>query len=268
LKRRGGPAAFAAAARSATPAFPAAAAAPLLRAVGVGRCRGAGQTRARSRCPSLQTAPACLRPPPPLSVRAPGPARLLPPALRRLRGPARSARPRRSRSAPGVGSRCGKQRDGAADPPPPRIAAATRVRGRPPRRRNPLRRCRGPRPAWALLLTGLMCQPAVAGTDSTAGRRGLVWRPAQAGEPASTGSCAERACVPTRARVPAGTGSCAGSCASRQWPARTRLPARARVPAGTGSFAGGQLGIVSQPALNRVPAGHPNVFVRWPGCPQ
>ncbi len=60
------------------------------------------------------------------------------------------------------------------------------------------------RPAFDPLLTGLMCQPAVAGTDSSAGRRGLVWRPARARVAAGTGSFAGRA------QVPAGMGSCAG----------------------------------------------------------
>ena len=37
------------------------------------------------------------------------------------------------------------------------------------------------RPAWARLLTGLFCQPAVAGTGSSAGRRGLMCQPVPSG---------------------------------------------------------------------------------------
>jgi hypothetical protein len=122
------------------------------------------------------------------------------------------------------------------------------------------------RPAWARLLTGLLSQPAVAGTGSSAVRRGLMC------QPAPSGSCVGRQGLVCRqpgraqlaAQVPAGTGSCAGTvlCAGRDhvpilcsclqclvfWLARDRVPARSsqevwqeqarRSPAGTGSCAG------------------------------
>jgi hypothetical protein len=145
--------------------------------------------------------PTCWRfRPSPLLVRAPG--RLLPPALRCMHGPARPARPRRSPFAPGAGSRCGKRRERAADPPP-RIAAAARVR-----------HAGGTRYAAAAGRgrLGHVCCPwpararVPAGAGSCAGLHGLVCRqkrpgrPAQAHVPAGLGSFADWA------HVPAGSG--------------------------------------------------------------
>ena len=165
--------------RSSKPAVPAT---PRPRAVGVGRCRSADQTRARSR-----SSP---RPPPSSHSAAsarPGPARPT------------AALPIRRDFAPGVGSRCGKRRERAADPPP-RIAAAARVR-----------HAGGTRYAAAAgrgrpELSGLMCQPAVAGTDSSAGRRGLMCQPAPSGSCVGTVLCPANEPV----TVPAGTRAYAG----------------------------------------------------------